>query len=427
MTVLLVFTTGQSDVQLAQGGRRVGLASPRAALLHDDICARGYTFAPAPIDRGPQIEHLPAGPVTVCTPKLDAVWSHLVEHGEKPTHVLFLESARMPESTPHDPRRAGEILAARIGALSPETSVERVAYLTGDERLEDPGDPYGQLIRPEVVARLDTAVAGAVHRYSHHRVVVSATGGFKEVAALVEAIARLHAIDSAIETVKVSDSYGTDAAVSLSEMPEPAESYRARRSALDLINQGQLRAAWGSIQRVAADARENYWTNVVEWLALFESAMPVPAECDLAVLVHPRAAVQAVVRAEFALLANDIPRAVQSTLDFLESALMDSKCEDSVDKGRSPALAQLAAAAGRVHRLRSELSRSVPTEALMEHAAVLMSDAGLWSAATPRSILTQDTVRRLLEECAVHSAATLAMDVLAEARDRLLSTPEVYP
>ncbi len=65
------------------------------------------------------------------------------------------------------------------------------------------------------------------------------------------------------------------------------------------------------------------WTDVIKWLALFASSLPLPKDCDLPVLGHQRMAVRAALRVELALRAGDIPRAIHGTVAFFESALWD--------------------------------------------------------------------------------------------------------
>lgn len=489
MSVLLVMSTGQTDIQLVQDGRRTAIVAGRSAEIHDEICARGYMFAAAPRERGPQADSLPPGPVTVCTPKLDAVWNLLAQHVEPPAHVLLLGTSRAAASNPSDPRRAGEILRKRIMTMSSHATVGLVHYLTGDDRLEEPDDPRGQLISREIVARINLAIATAVRGRSYQRVVVAPTGGFKEIGTLVEAIVRLHAMGTEVQTIKVPDTLGDDVAVSSREVPDPAESFRARRNALELIARGNLHAAWGSVQHLASDGTERWWISVVEWLAIFASALPMPTNCDLDVLTHPRIAVQAALRVEFSLRCGDVPRAVHGTVAFFEAALWDALSDKGVrgvtrsrrrqlytlaaapphglvgdaassatdrpfvkrrirgvdayeihDSARgaqtlasryleSPALTELAAATSRVRYLRNDVAHSVPTPTLMDDAVAVMRDAGLWhpleSSAGVATFLAQPIVNRALSELSVPNPYRLADDLLAEVRQRLLLTTGV--
>ncbi|HLH72746.1 MAG TPA: hypothetical protein VKX96_05635 [Chloroflexota bacterium] len=61
----------------------------------------------------------------------------------------------------------------------------------------------------------------------------------------------------------------------------------------------------------------------MKWLADFAASLPIPDECDIDLLKHPRMAVRAALRVELALLAGDIPRAVHGTVAFFEAAFWD--------------------------------------------------------------------------------------------------------
>ncbi len=337
MSTLLVLTVGQTDVQIVRDGVRHELDKDRCAALHDEIERRGYVLCDAPVSKGAPVETLPAGELKLCTPKLDAVLREVV-----PTAALLLETRRDSKSAPGDPRFAGAVLEFRLNERGTKT-VYRRAYLQDTERLEDRNQPRDAVIRREVVDRLDDAIRESLTSVRPSRVVVAATGGFPVVASLVEEIVRLHAPTSAgVEVLEVADGAqasppSADRAVPRASVPEPIVSYQARMRVLELIDKGNLLGAWAIAEPLHGDETEREWTEVIEWLACFASSLPIPEECDIAVLKHRRMAVRAALRVELALRAGDIPRAVHGTVAFFESALWDSlgeRVEPSPDPQR---------------------------------------------------------------------------------------------
>ncbi len=331
---LLVITVGQTDVQLVENGCRREFSKRCCAALHEQIEQRtgDWRVVDSPTDKrsNEEVKTLPDGPFELCTPKLDAVLQYLEGKGVLPAHALILETRRDNRAAPGDPRAAGLVLERRLCELfGSRIEVTRSAYLKGAERLEDRNNEPHAVIRRDVVTRVDDAIRNAVANISGGQIVVATTGGFPQIATLVDEVVLLHAGQViSVELIEVPDSAwaepGTqDRAVSRRSVPEPVESYRARRHALSLIEDGNLVAAWGAVQHLTGDAVERKWTRVVEWLYRFAASLPIPEECDIPVLRHPRMAVRAGLRVELALRAGDIPRAVHGTVAFFEAALWD--------------------------------------------------------------------------------------------------------
>ena len=345
MTTLLVLTVGQSDVQLVVEGGRTEFKKDRCARLHAELERRDndWGVVDAPDAKRPDdVEALPSGAFDLCTPKLDAVLDDLDGKGVGVTYALILETRRDPEAERGDPRAAGLVLARRLRErLGEGLDVQRTAILEGSERLEDRGEPRDAVVRREVVARLDEAVRDATAKIADGRVVVATTGGMPVIATLVEDVVRLYAGGAtSVELLEVADGAKADPptrdrAVARRSVPEPAQSYRARRHALDLIEGGNLLGAWGAARHLHGDEVELRWTRVVEWLSRFAASLHVPAECDVPLLQHPRMAVRAALRVEFALRAGDIPRAVHGTVAFFEAALWDG-LNERVERSEDP-------------------------------------------------------------------------------------------
>jgi hypothetical protein len=324
MNTLLVLTTGQTDVQLVVDGARRELSKDCCAVLHDQIerHPRGWRIVDAPVRKdAPPVEALPECELLLCAPKLDAVLREFV-----PTAALLLETRRDAASAPGDPRFAGAVLEARLKAKGVEV-VHRKAYLAGNERLENRAEPLDAVIRREVVGRLEEAVREVLDKLRPSRIVVAATGGFPVVCDLVEEIVRLHALVK-VEALEIADGAhqrppAADRAVTRTSPLNPLVSFQSRRRALELIERGNLLGAWAVAQPLHDYETERPWTQVIEWLARFASSLPLPEDCDIPVLKHPRMAARAALRVELALRAGDIPRAVHGTVAFFEAALWD--------------------------------------------------------------------------------------------------------
>jgi hypothetical protein len=330
VSILLVLTAGQSDVQIVEGSVRRELNRDRCASLHDEIeqHAGGWRLVDSPVRKADSIENLPSGDLVLCAPKLDAVLRHLAERAILPTMALVLETRRDAGAERHDPRFAGAILEARLREKG-VVRVHRHAYLEGAERLENPKSPQDAVIRREVVSRLEQAVRECIGAAPPERIVVATTGGLQVVANLVEEIVRLHApTTTSVDLLEVADGARAnpptaDHAVPRSSTPDPLVSYQARRRALELVEKGSLLGAWAVAQPLHDDEVERKWTQVMEWLARFASSLPMPSTCDIPVLTHPRMAIRAALRVELALRAGDIPRAIHATVAFFEAALWD--------------------------------------------------------------------------------------------------------
>jgi hypothetical protein len=341
MTTLLVLTVGRTDVQLVVDQVRRELSKRGCARLHDELERRkdSWRFVDAPDAKDENgLDTLPAGNLTLCTPKLDGVMRYLVSKRLSPTAALLLETRRDANAAPDDPRAAGTVLEERLKAKGVEKVFRRV-YLEGEEQLEDRRRPRDSIIRRQVVRRLEDAVQESLEQVGPARVIVATTGGFPVVSNLVEEIVRLYAAVF-VDVLEVAD--GTranpptgDIAVPRTSIPEPITSFQARRRVLELVSEGNLLGARAIAKPLHDDEIENRWTRVVEWLALFSSSLPIPDTCDISVLKHERMAVRAALRVELALRAGDVPSAIHGTVAFFEAALWDGLLEH-VERSEEP-------------------------------------------------------------------------------------------
>jgi hypothetical protein len=209
--------------------------------------------------------------------------------------------------------------------------------------------------------------------------------------------------------------------------------------------------------------------------------MPVPETCEIAVLTHPRMAVRAALRAELALRAGDIPRAVHGTVAFFESALWDHlgphltrnndpkkhrlfsvdpapteqlvrRGDGSSDDRRRPfevaeemdgarrykvfdddvcaiklakyylkqgCILKLGQAVSGVRELRNDVAHNEPTPETMNGARDKMVEAQLWSDKGPQ-FLVQPLVQCVLRELGEQNPDLLCSDLISSVRARLL-------
>jgi hypothetical protein len=478
MTSLLVMTLGRTDVQLAVGNERHKLNPDTCGTLHDAIKERSWSVVDAPSTTNKRfIKELPEGALQLCTPKLDAVLAHIAP--SLPASVLIFETNRQVDD---DPRFAGEVIERRLRDRGVE-NVTRVAFLTRDEKLEDPTNVVDAVIRRSVVSTLSNAIVRAVSNLKpDDSVIVATPGGLNEANELVNELVRLHSVGGPqVTALKVPDgnrANGHDRAVE--EKFHPAAGYRARRHALSLVEKGNLLAAWGAVSHLEGVPGQD-WIQVISWLAAFASSLPLSEDCDFAVLRHQRMAVRAALRVELSLRAGDIPRAVLGTVAFSEAALWDKLLEhfertgarkgvgevvrlkdaapvptgkllrndepdesqkrycpfERLDDGtylffedgagrfardyvKSDPLKDLHDVIGRVKALRNDVAHNEPTPDLMKDARSRMQDAALWS--TTDTFLSQALVQEVLTELGEGNPKHLLPNLLEKVRYRLVAS-----
>ncbi|HSW09326.1 MAG TPA: hypothetical protein VLK32_00265 [Bacillota bacterium] len=363
----------------------------------------------------------------------------------------------------------------------PGSGLRRVSFLKGEERLEDGKDPRDSLIRREVVRRIDTAVAESIAQAAPEQIVVATSGGFPAVNNLVEEVVRLYAAGMRVQVRSLEISDGAraippsrDRAVERQRVPDPLTSYQARRYAIDLVEQGNLIAAWGAVRHLHADQFERRWTRVMEWAYCFAASLPLPEECDIDALGHQSMAARAALRVDLALRANDIPRAAHGTYAFFECVLWEHYGQYVGDRHpeekrwyqvrkpappdlvRSPGatdnacrpfkeardsaeyyevfdriecaklfanyhklegLRKLCEAISQVRYLRNDIAHNEPTPELMAEARRTMEQMGLWS--TDGRFLAQPLIQGALHELRVCTTDRLCEKFLQEIRCRL--------
>jgi len=482
MKTLLIMTAGQTDVQLVKDAQRHKFDGNTCGTLHDAIKDRSWSLVDAPTKRSRDfIKELPYGDLRLCTPKLDAVLAHFDK--ALPSSVLIFETNRQGA---RDPRMAGEIMERRLRDRG-VANVTRVAFLTGNEQLEDPSNEIDAVVRRSVVTTLSKAIADSVRLLtSDDKVLVATTGGLAAANDLINELVRLQAVGGpSVTALEVPDgNRGELDDRAVEEKFHPAVGYRARWHALSLIEKGNLLGAWGAVSHLAG-APGQEWIQVVDWLRCFAASLPMPDDCDIPVLKHRRMAVRAALRVELALRAGDIPRAVHGTVAFFEAALWDHVLErfertekksrglvalrlkdgasgpsgpkllrndepdekekrscpfERLDDGtylffedgagrfsryyvQSEKLKRLTDAITNIRELRNDVAHNEPTPELMKHARGRMQNASLWSSTD--TFLSEALVQDVLKELGEPQPEELCTNLVAEVRSRLLEAPRV--
>lgn len=472
MKTLLILTVGQTDVQLVKDGKRQKLDGNRCGELHDIIKQHSWSLVDTPRERSGDIITVDAlndllqgkRKLELCTPKLDALLPKLGDlHA---LSVLILETNR---KDPRDPRLAGEIVEYRLRSLGTE-NVERSAFLSDQENLEDPDHDADAVVRREVVKSLSKAISKATNQLTtNDRVFVATTGGLAAANEVINELTRLHCVGGPkVIALEIPDAYrGGYDDQAVEEKFHPAAAIRARWHALDLIQKGNLLAAWGAVSHLKNQTGQE-WIKVVRWLADFAASLPIAEECDIEVLKHPKIAVRAALRVELALRAGDIPRAVHGTVAFFEAALWDwlrqrdFAKEDGAtggdpDKGftfpanppdkrfrkkkskwyindfrdgqqewvttlgKSGLSNYFSALTDDIRDLRNDVAHNEPTQQRTQSATSSMQSANLWSTDNPPSFLSQQLVQEVLRELGEPQPETLCTKLIEDVRARLLS------
>lgn len=479
MSTLLVLTVGHTDVQLVKDGKKWEFVKEKMRSIHFEIERRfsEVELVSSPTDKGGFVKELPAGKLLLCTPKLDAILETDGLGKDRPTAVLILETTRM---RPKEPYFSGAVLERRLHNQG-VADVTRKSFLSGDEWLEDASNEIDAVIRREVVARLSDAIAQATAKLTQDdRVFVATTGGMPPANEAIKELVRLHTVGGPRVTVlEVPEPKKGEPERAVEEKFHPAAGIQARWHTLSLVEKGNLLAAWGTVNHLKGEPGQE-WTRVVEWLARFASAQPMPEDCDIPVLTHPRMAVRAALRVELALRAGDIPRAVHGTVAFFESALWDhvldhfertgeknnkkrevlllkpgtreptgekllrNEQSDEKEKRNCPferlengkylffedgagrfakyfvkstALEELVRKINAIRDLRNDVAHNEPTTKLMENARGRMVKAKLWSA--DNRFLVQPLVQSVLRELGETHPEALCADLISTIRNRL--------
>lgn len=333
----LIFTVGQSDVQLVKNRERHKFDGNTCGDIHDELNRRGWTLVDTPDQRSRGLitrETLPSQQLVLCTPKLDAVLDYCKT---PPDSALVLETSR---EGGREPRMAGCIVQNRLECRGVKR-VERFSYLHGRDSLEDPTSERDAVVRHRVVSDLSKAIGTHLQKENFKEVVVATTGGLAAANELIVELVRLHAVGGpTVTTVEVPDTNRLEGCACERAVPEmfhPAAGYRARWHALSLIERGNLLGAWGAVSHLE-NVPGQEWVQIIDWLCCFACSLPMPESWNnapLPFLTHERMAVRAALRVELALRAGDVPRAVHGTIAFFEAALWDG-LNEHLERSKAP-------------------------------------------------------------------------------------------
>jgi hypothetical protein len=473
MSVLLIMTLGQTDVQLVQDGKRHTFEKMCLYEIHNQLKQREQDWEvvehpPEKIrDQKAQIKELPTGSFHLCTPKVDAALEYIKQKSKEICFVLLFFTKRDQDKEKAEPHYVAEIIKRKFKDIC---EVDAFPYLCDNERLEDEQIEEDAVIRREVVKRLERKLRDCLLTQTFEEVVLSLEGGIPKANRLIEEITRFHTTKP-IDLLHIPDvlregAPQRDKAYSRKSLPEPEEHYKAWRYALELIERGNFLGAWGAVQHLTKSSCLDHRTKVIKWLADFASSLPLE-ECEIEVLCHSRRAVRSALRVEMALRSGDIPRAAHGTVAFFESAFWDhideydfasegvtrksgkevefSSCPTDEQKKRfekrkhddkyqindfskgikawckklnKEDLTNFQKSLNReIKDLRDDFAHNEPTIKKMNTAKEKMQGRHLWS--NTDEFISQPLVQNVLRELGVESPENLWTDLMQEVRERL--------
>lgn len=363
MSGLLIYTTGDTDVQLVEDGQRWELRKVARELANPK---RRISLSSSNLPKAkcePRTS-LPDGDLEICTPKADAVLAYLEQHAPALRQVLQLHTDR-----PSDPVHATRFVKERLEQA--DLTVEPASFLS-EGSLEGPIDGASEdaVIRRPIVQRLEREVRQALERTSGP-IFVAAIGGFPRIRELVTELVRLHAGTRKVHELDVTDRSKTSPAGSrnLAAPPalaeathhaaeathraaeathraaeathqdraierrrlDPSELVAARRHALTLVERGNFVAAWGAIAHLEHEPSCQRWVQVIKTLFLWACSLPMDAGHGLPLPSLEQRAASAGLRTEAALRCEDWPRAILGTYATFEAAVWDQLYQHHID------------------------------------------------------------------------------------------------
>lgn len=328
MSGLLIYTTGDTDVQLVENGQRWELKREVALALADPKRAISLTSSNYSKARRESQPHLPEGDLTVCTPKADAVLAYIQERAPTLRQVLLLHTDR-----PNDPVHATRFVKERFEQAG--LTVAPASFLS-EGSLKGPinGASEDAVLRRPIVQRLEREVRQALERTSGS-IFVAAIGGFPRIRELVTELVRLHAGARAICELDVADRSKVRATEprDLALQPgapehldvalerhrlDPTELVAARRHALTLVERGNFVAAWGAVAHLEHEPSCQHWVQALHWLYQWATSQPIDEACDVPILSETTGAAAVALRVEQALVNGELHRAISNTSAFFE-------------------------------------------------------------------------------------------------------------
>lgn len=343
MSGLLIYTTGDTDVQLVENGQRWELRKVSKELARPE---RKLTLSSSslPKARCEPRTNLPDGDLEICTPKADAVLAYLAHHAPDLRQVLLLHTDR-----PNDPVHATRLVKERLERAG--LTVDPVSFLSEGPLEGTIGcPPDDAVIRRVVSQRLEQVVSIALEN-SSGPLVVAAIGGMPSVRALVTELVRLHASARTIHELDVTDRSGTSPSGSrdLTSSPalaeathhaaeathraaeathqdraierhrlDPTELVAARRHALTLVERGNFVAAWGAVAHLEHEPSCQPWVQALRWLYQWATSQPIDEACDVPIINETTGAAAVALRVEQALVNGELHRAISNTSAFFE-------------------------------------------------------------------------------------------------------------
>lgn len=331
MSGLLIYTTGDTDVQLVENGQRWEL---KRGIAREFSRQHGWSVVSSDLPKADPKEKkgIPKeGPFHVCTPKLDAILHYLRAHNIAIERALLLYTDRPTQPNGReDPYHVIPVLEHRISLehIKPYS----VTYLSaGDLEGAPEGPAQDSVLQRSVAQCIERAIAQHLSQTSDD-VVIAVLGGHPIIREVVDELVPLHARGRQVLHLRLPDLSRTtpttpsSEAASFSYLEKPARytpsspsaTISARRHALTLVEKGNFVAAWGSVAHLEQEPSCQRWVSALRWLYQWATSQPIDEACNVPIISEITGAAAVALRVEQALVNGELHRAIANTSAFFE-------------------------------------------------------------------------------------------------------------
>lgn len=344
MSGLLIYTTGDTDVQLVENGQRWEL---KRDIAQEFSRQHGWSAVSSDIPKADPKEKKgiqKEGPFHVCTPKLDAILHYLRgQHIAIERAVLLYTNRPTQPNGRQDPYHVIPVLEHRLSQEHIEPY--SVPYLSaGDLEGAPEGPAQDSALQRSVAQCIERAIAQHLSQTSDD-VVVAVLGGHPVIREVVDELVPLHARGRQVLHLRLPDLSRTTPTTASSEAASsgylekparytpssPSATISARRHALTLVERGSFVAAWGAVAHLEQEPSCQRWVQVIKTLFLWACSLPMDAGHGLPLPSLEQRAASAALRTEAALRCEDWPRAILGTYATFEAAVWDQLYQHHID------------------------------------------------------------------------------------------------
>lgn len=331
MSGLLIYTTGDTDVQLVENGQRWEL---KRDIAQEFSRQHGWSVVSSDIPKADPKEKkgIPKeGPFQVCTPKLDAILHYLRGQNIAIERALLLYTDRPTQPNGRqDPYHVIPVLEHRLSQEHIEPY--SVTYLSaGDLEGAPEGPAQDSALQRSVAQCIERAIAQHLSQTSDD-VVIAVLGGHPVIREVVDELVPLHARGRQVLHLRLPDLSRTTPTTPSSEAASsgylekparytpssPSATISARRHALTLIEKGNFVAAWGAVAHLEQEPSCQRWVQALRWLYQWATSQPIDEACDVPIINETTGAAAVALRVEQALVNGEFHRAISNTSAFFE-------------------------------------------------------------------------------------------------------------